>query len=198
MEKVKLAIFASGGGSNARKLLAFFQDNPWGEVRLVATNNPHSGVFTFTPAYEIPCELLPKEVYQNGIMLNTLLSRFEIEVVVLAGYLKKIPVEVVRQFPNRILNIHPSLLPKYGGKGMYGMRVHEAVLAHGEKKSGITIHFVNEIYDDGEIIFQKEVPIAADWTPKDLQLAVQQLEHTHYPEITEKICQHIHSQKNSL
>ena len=197
-KKVRLAIFASGGGSNAKKLLEHFQDSAWVDVVLIATNNPDSGVYAFAPEFGITVELMKPEVYQEGRNLMALLDHYQVDLIVLAGYLKKIPETVVRHFPQRIINIHPSLLPLYGGKGMYGMRVHEAVLQAGEKFSGISIHFVNEIYDDGKIIFQKEVAIAPDWTPKDLQQAVQSLEHTYYPKITEKICQLVHSQKNSL
>ncbi|MDX1907282.1 MAG: phosphoribosylglycinamide formyltransferase [Bacteroidia bacterium] len=191
--QLNIAIFASGGGSNARALLRYFQGHPDIRVSLLVSNNPHSGIFEMGPDFGVPTVLLPR--HQDGDEIVRTLHTHEVELVVLAGYLKLIPDAVVAAFPRRIINIHPSLLPRYGGKGMYGMRVHEAVILAHEITSGITIHYVNEVYDQGEMIFQAELPVAAGWTPADLQAAVQRLEHQYFPEVVEKICAKLLSEK---
>lgn len=186
---VRIAIFASGGGSNARLLLQRFAGHARGQVVLLVTNNPQSGVWDFGPAHEVPVALLAGAQHRDGAYIQQLLAVHEVDLVVLAGYLKLIPAEVVAAFPQRILNIHPALLPAYGGKGMYGMNVHEAVIAAGEPVSGITIHYVNEVYDQGETLFQAQVSVAPDWSPADLQRAVQQLEHQYFFPVVEKVCE---------
>ncbi|MEM7369099.1 MAG: bifunctional phosphoribosylaminoimidazolecarboxamide formyltransferase/IMP cyclohydrolase [Bacteroidota bacterium] len=185
---IRIAIFASGGGSNARTILKYFQDRSIAEVVVLMSNNPRSGVVEFGPEHGIAIELLDKNQYKSGAYLLELLERYEIDLIVLAGYLKHIPSEVVHRFDKRILNIHPSLLPAYGGKGMYGMRVHEAVIAASEPISGLTIHFVNEVYDQGEILFQTEVKIEEGWTPKTLQQTILRQEHHYFPIIIEQVC----------
>ncbi|RMG57163.1 MAG: phosphoribosylglycinamide formyltransferase [Bacteroidetes bacterium] len=183
----RIAIFASGGGSNAKLLLERFQGHDAAEVVLLVTNNPQSGVWAFGPDFGVPVQGLEGRQYQEGSYLLDLLQTYQIDLIVLAGYLKLVPEAVVKAYPRRILNIHPALLPSYGGKGMYGMNVHRAVIAHQEPQSGITIHYVNEVYDQGEILFQASVAIEADWSPEDLQRAVQQLEHQHFFSIVEKV-----------
>ena len=186
--QIKIAIFASGGGSNARKILESFSDFSEARVVLLVTNNPESGVFQFGPKHNLPVELMGKSQYRNGDHLIEVLKKHQIDMIILAGYLKLIPGKVVSQFHNRILNIHPALLPAYGGKGMYGMNVHRAVIANREKESGITIHYVNERYDEGEIIFRKSLNIGPDWTPERLQKEVLKLEHQHFSEEIKKVC----------
>lgn len=187
-DPVRIAIFASGGGSNARTLLERFATDDAGTVALLLSNNPRSGVFEFGPAFQVPVIYLPRQAYQDGAYLQQLLLAHGIELVVLAGYLKHLPDEVVQQFPERILNIHPSLLPKFGGKGMYGMKVHRAVVAAGEVHSGITIHYVNEVYDQGQIIFQKKLAVSPAWEAEDLQRAVLKLEHQFFPQVVAQRC----------
>ena len=189
---VRIAVFASGGGSNARKILENFSGYHQMEVRVLVTNNPHSGVFQFGPSFQVPVELLSPTQYKDGNYLTALLKRYEVDLIILAGYLKLIPSEVVNQFPDRIINIHPALLPHYGGKGMYGMNVHRAVIANGEVQSGITIHYVNERYDEGEIIFRKSLVIGDDWTPEVLQKEVLKLEHQHFSEVIRKVCENFY------
>ena len=193
---IRIAILASGRGSNAKNILTHFSSNPKVEVGLLVTENPNSGVFEFSKNFHVPVLLLSKIQYRSGTYLLQVMESYRIDLIILAGYLKKIPTELVERFPKEILNIHPSLLPAYGGKGMYGRHVHQAVLAAGEKQSGITIHFVNSVYDDGEIIFQKSIDIEPQWTEKDLQKAIHELEHTYYPPIIEKLSKKILSQRN--
>ncbi|MEL7340986.1 MAG: phosphoribosylglycinamide formyltransferase [Bacteroidota bacterium] len=186
-----IAIFASGGASNARRLQEYFQENPSVEVGLLLSNNPQSGIFAQGPLFKVPTIYLPSSAYTDGRYLSQLLQAHQIDVIVLAGYLKHIPNELVSAFPDRILNIHPSLLPRHGGKGMYGMNVHHAVIEAGDAYSGITIHRVNEHYDEGEIVFQKRLSVAPHWSAVQLQQAVLQLEHKHYPEVVAQYCQQI-------
>ncbi len=193
---VRIAIFASGRGSNAKNILAHFSSNPAVEVGLLLTENPESGVFEFSKDFRVPVLLLSKIQYRSGAYLLQVMESYRIDLIILAGYLKKIPDELIERFPKEILNIHPSLLPAYGGKGMYGKYVHQAVLAAGERQSGISIHFVNSVYDDGEILFQKAIDIDPQWTEKDLQGAIGVLEHTFYPQIIEKLTKKILSQRN--
>jgi phosphoribosylglycinamide formyltransferase 1 len=184
---VRIAIFASGGGSNARTLLNHFQESEAGKIVLLATENPRSGILDFGPDYGVPAVVFPDKAYREADYLLGLLAMYQIDLLVLAGYLKKIPDGVVQAFPERILNIHPSLLPAYGGKGMYGMHVHRAVMAAGETFSGMTVHYVNEVYDQGQIVMQEQVRIGAEWSPEALQQAVLKLEHKYYPIAVEKV-----------
>ncbi|MCL4149783.1 UNVERIFIED_CONTAM: hypothetical protein GTU68_048838, partial [Idotea baltica] len=184
----RIAIFASGGGSNALQLLNHFQESTTGEVVLLVTHNLHSGVFDFGPKFEVPVGLISKKQSRDGAYLQQLLEDHSIDLIVLAGYLKLIPESIVRKFDQRIINIHPALLPAYGGKGMYGMKVHEAVIEAQELHSGLTIHYVNEVYDQGEILFQKRVKIEDGWTAKQLQVAILKEEHKNFSKIVEKVC----------
>ncbi len=188
---VRIAIFASGGGSNARVLLDHFRGSYVGEIVLLATENPHSGILHFAPEYGVPAVVFPPQAHRDGAYLLELLRSYRIELLVLAGYLKKIPDAVVHDFPQRVLNIHPSLLPAYGGKGMYGLRVHQAVIEAGERYSGMTIHYVNEVYDQGQIVFQERLPVGEGMSPEALQMAVLKLEHKYYPKTVEKVAQTI-------
>lgn len=185
-----IAVFASGKGSNALALIDHFngRGSQVARVVLVLTNNPDSAVLTTAPAAGVPARLLDPVEYNSGSVLAELLFDADVDLIVLAGYIKRIPEELIEEFPNAIVNIHPSLLPKYGGKGMYGINVHEAVVENGEKVSGITIHYVNEEYDQGEIIQQVRLPVNPKWTAAQLQQHIQRLEHQHLPLTVEKIC----------
>ncbi len=162
---------------------------------LLASNKASSGIFSFGPEWGVPTELMPPGKFRQGAYLLDLLRRYEIELLVLAGYMKLIPAEVVQAYPRRILNVHPALLPAYGGKGMYGMNVHEAVISAREKLSGLTIHYVNEVYDAGEVILQAQVKVEADWQAADLQQAVLRLEHALYPQVVEKVCHELQASR---
>ncbi|MEO0895477.1 MAG: phosphoribosylglycinamide formyltransferase [Bacteroidota bacterium] len=183
-----MAIFASGGGSNARAITQYFENHPFIRPALFLTNNFSSGVLELGRLQNIPVVVLGKSQTKDGKYLAGLLQFHKIDLVILAGYLKYIPAELLTSYQDRILNIHPSLLPKFGGKGMYGMNVHQAVIDAGEARSGMTVHKVNEVYDDGEIIFQAEVLIEKGWTALDLQKAVLTLEHKHFPKVIESVC----------
>ena len=180
-----IAIFASGGGSNAAAILEHFKDNDKVKVGLIVTNNAHAGVISHANAHDVPAYIHSTEELKNGYLLQ-LLQNFDVDFIVLAGYLKLIPENLVRAYPHRIVNIHPALLPKFGGKGMYGMHVHKAVKEAGETVSGPTIHFVNEQYDEGDIIAQYKCDIAKEDTAEDIQKAVLKLEHQHYPRCIEE------------
>ncbi|MEZ4772874.1 MAG: phosphoribosylglycinamide formyltransferase [Bacteroidia bacterium] len=195
---IRIAIFASGGGSNAKTILTRFQEYPEGEVVLLVTNNPESGVVHFGEEFSVPVEILTREKFSDGTYLNALMQRYHIDLIVLAGYLKLIPAQTVSQFPQRILNIHPALLPAYGGRGMYGMNIHKNVIKDGASHSGITIHFVNEVYDQGEIVFQEAIAVDKNWSPEDLQKEVQKLEHQYFSEVIKKVCENLLRQNNNL
>ena len=194
----RIAILASGGGSNAQKIISHFSHTSIADVVLLASNNPKSGIFSFGPEEDIPSELLTKEQYKDASFLLGLFRAYKVDLIILAGYLKLIPAELIQAYPRHILNIHPSLLPKYGGKGMYGMRVHEAVIANREYRSGITIHFVNEVYDEGEILLQKALMIGENWDAAVLQKEVQKLEHQYFPLAIEKVCLRLQQEKNNV
>ncbi|VTQ01157.1 phosphoribosylglycinamide formyltransferase [Sphingobacterium daejeonense] len=185
--KKRIAIFASGSGSNAQKIMEHFKYSDSAEVALVLSNNPDAYVLQRADNFEIPTHVFDKhDFYQTDEIVN-LLKRLEIDLVVLAGFLWLVPESLLKAFPNKIINIHPALLPKFGGKGMYGDRVHKAVLEAGEEEHGITIHFVNENFDEGEIIHQARFRIEPGDTIEIIKFNGQQLEHTHYPKIIENL-----------
>ncbi|MCT1530328.1 phosphoribosylglycinamide formyltransferase [Sphingobacterium daejeonense] len=185
--KKRIAIFASGSGSNAQKIMEHFKYSDSAEVALVLSNNPDAYVLQRADNFEIPTHVFDKhDFYQTDEIVN-LLKRLEIDLVVLAGFLWLVPESLLKAFPNKIINIHPALLPKFGGKGMYGDRVHKAVLEAGEEEHGITIHFVNENFDEGEIIHQARFRIEPGDTLEIIKFNGQQLEHTHYPKIIENL-----------
>ncbi|HEY1017781.1 MAG TPA: phosphoribosylglycinamide formyltransferase [Sediminibacterium sp.] len=183
----KIAIFASGAGSNAEKIIAHLQNHTSIKVSLIVCNKPGAGVLGIAAANQIPTLLIEKERFFRGDAYLPELKSREIGFVVLAGFLWKVPDALVAAYPNKIINIHPALLPKYGGKGMYGMHVHEAVIAAGEKESGITIHYVNEHFDEGAPIFQATCPIEPGDTPEKLAEKIHVLEHRHFPEVVERV-----------
>ena len=189
-----IAIFASGAGSNAEKIIEHFASPPAPllaergvKVCMVVSNKPQAGVLKIAEANNIPALIIEKEKFFRGNGYTDELKAVGIDFIVLAGFLWKIPTALIKAYPKKIVNIHPALLPKYGGKGMYGRFVHEAVIAHQEKQSGITIHYVDEVYDHGDIIFQAQCPVFTDDTPEVLAQRIHLLEHQHYPEIIEKI-----------
>jgi phosphoribosylglycinamide formyltransferase-1 len=183
----KIAIFASGKGSNAEALIKYFENSEAIQVGLIVTNNPKAGVIAIANSYEIPVQIISNEALQNPEQLLQTLLHFKTDYIVLAGFLRKIPDLLIQQFPNKIINIHPALLPKFGGKGMYGNKVHEAVLQAQEKATGITIHFVNEHYDEGQIIFQAETALTEHETTATISAKVQALEHEHFARVVEGV-----------
>lgn len=184
MKQHQLAILASGSGSNARKILEYFQDHASVQVRLIATNRSDAGVLHHARDFGVESMVFDRSFLREK--LADALKDRGITHVILAGFLWMIPDNLLKAFPNGMVNIHPSLLPKFGGKGMYGMNVHRAVLEAGETASGITIHLVNEKYDEGQILFQASTPIAPDHSPQDIQRAVQVLEHEYFAPVIER------------
>lgn len=181
----KLVLFASGGGSNAVKIIEHFNDNEEVEVVSIFVNNPNAGILNKAKELGIKTRLFTREEYKAGVVLNDL-KDLDTDFIALAGFLWLVPSEIVQEFDGRILNIHPALLPNYGGKGMYGMNVHTAVFNNKEEKSGITIHEVNEKYDDGEYVFQGEVDITSCQSPEEIAKAVLAVEHANFPRVIEE------------
>lgn len=178
----RLAILASGSGSNAEKIMEFFKDSNKVQIALVASNKEDAFVLERAKKFGVPGFTFNRKDLEAGILLEKLQEE-KIDWVILAGFLLKIPVDLIRAFPNRMVNIHPALLPKYGGKGMYGSFVHEAVKAAGDTQTGITIHLVNEHYDEGKIIFQAATEVSQDDTADTIAQKVHALEHRYFPEV---------------
>jgi phosphoribosylglycinamide formyltransferase-1 len=182
-----IAIFASGSGTNAENIIKFFSNKNTANVALILSNKREAYVLERAAMYNIPsCFFDRKDFYESEKVLDKLRSH-EIDFIVLAGFLWLVPSNILTAFDRRIVNIHPALLPKYGGKGMYGDVVHQAVIANSEKESGITIHYVNQVYDSGDIIFQAKCDIAPGETPGSLAQKVHALEYLHFPTIIEKL-----------
>lgn len=181
-----IAIFASGTGSNAKKIIEHFANHPKIKISLVVSNNPSAKVLQIAADNKIPSLLIEKEKFFKGNAYIEELKNAGISFIVLAGFLWKIPQRLLHEFPDKIVNIHPALLPKYGGKGMFGDNVHKAVIAASEKQSGITIHFVDEQYDHGKTIFQATCEVNEKDTPETLAQKIHQLEHRYFSEILEK------------
>lgn len=184
--KKRIAIFASGSGSNAQKIMEHFKENETAEIVLLLTNNPDAYVLQRADNFEIPTHIFNRSEFKESDTIIELLQSLKVDYLVLAGFLWLVPQKVLNHFPNRILNIHPSLLPLYGGKGMYGDRVHQAVLDAKDIESGITIHSINENFDEGEVIFQAKFKINPKVdTLEEVRFGGQQLEHLHYPQVIE-------------
>lgn len=183
----RIAIFASGAGSNAKKIIEHFGASTKIEVALIVCNKPNAGVCGIAKENNIPLLIIEKNQFQNGNGYATELLKEKIDWIVLAGFLWKIPASLIIAFPNRIINIHPALLPKFGGKGMYGANVHQAVIDAKEKESGITIHFVDEQYDHGQTIFQATCIVLPGDTATDLAHKIHALEHQHFPGVIENL-----------
>lgn len=182
----KIIIFASGSGSNAEKIADYFREKNSVQITRIYCNNPNAGVIGRADRLGIPCRLFNREEYKSGQILSEMLAD-QPDLVVLAGFLWLIPASFVQAFPQKIINLHPALLPKFGGKGMYGHFVHEAVVANKEKESGITIHFVNEHYDEGNVIFQSSFEVLPNDTPEDVAKKGQVLEHRDFPVVIEQL-----------
>lgn len=178
-----IAIFASGAGSNARKIIDYLKDHPSIRVSLIVSNKPDAPVLHIAKENKIPSLLVEKEAFFKGNAYLDELKALHIDFIILAGFLWKIPEKLIKAYPSKIINIHPALLPKYGGKGMYGAHVHEAIIANKERESGITIHYVDEQYDHGSIIFQAHCKIEKTDTPDSLAKKIHALEHEHFPRV---------------
>lgn len=179
-----LILFASGQGSNVRAIAAYFSKTPDVRIGLIVSNNAQAPVLDFAKKENIPTLLVDKQSFSATSFVEKLQS-YHPDLVILAGFLWKIPESVVQAFPGKIINIHPALLPKYGGKGMYGVRVHEAVLAAKDQESGITIHFVNEHYDEGNTILQAFCKVEKEDNLESIQEKIHQLEHYYFPRTIE-------------
>jgi len=181
-----LGVFASGSGSNAENIIKYFQNKPGIRVSCICTNNPDAFVIQRAKSLHIPLLVFSREDFYHTEKVVNYLNENKITWIVLAGFLWLVPGYLIDRFPNRIINIHPALLPKYGGKGMYGQHVHKAVIDNGETFSGITIHYVNHEYDRGSIIFQAQCLVEADDTPDSLAERVHRLEYEHFPVVIER------------
>ena len=182
----RIAIFASGEGTNAERIIRYFEGNKAVEITLVVTNKEQAGVIRRAENLKVPAMYLPAKDFKEG-KINEVMRQHQIDFIVLAGFLLHVPNSLLEDYPNRMINIHPSLLPKFGGKGMYGGRVHEAVLAAGEQESGITIHYVNGNYDEGAVIRQAKCPVLPDDTPDTLASRVHGLEYEYFPVVIEEL-----------
>ncbi len=193
--QVRIAIFASGTGTNAKKIIEYFQTVPNIDVVLLISNKPGAGVLKIAQRHGIDTYVLERKSFYRSEQIVKDLQSYQVNLIVLAGFLWLIPAYLVDQFQGRMLNIHPALLPKYGGKGMYGMHVHQAVKQAGEEKSGITIHEVNKEFDDGNIVFQATCQIDPQDEPDDIRAKVQRLEHQHFAPVIEAFARRVMSNK---
>ncbi len=185
----KIAIFASGTGSNTKKIIEYFKENQDISVELIISNRPSAPVLNLATEHHLHKLVLNRaSFYESQDILSTL-KQHQIDWIVLAGFLWLVPAYLVKAYPGRIINIHPALLPKYGGKGMYGMNVHRAIEEAGEKESGITIHYVNERYDEGDIIFQASCALTDQDDAEEIAHKVQKLEHQHFAPVIQKLIQ---------
>ncbi|MGJ1369245.1 phosphoribosylglycinamide formyltransferase [Sphingobacterium spiritivorum] len=185
--KKRIAIFASGSGSNAQKIMEHFKYSDTAEVALILSNNPESYLLQRADNFEIPSHVFDRHDFFQTDDIVKLLKNLNIDLIVLAGFLWLVPENLLKAFPNKIINIHPALLPKFGGKGMYGDRVHKAILEAKESEHGITIHFVNEHFDEGEVIYQAKFKVESGDTLEIIKFKGQQLEHLHYPKVIENL-----------
>ena len=181
-----LAIFASGSGTNAEQIIRFFQSDPDVHIVLILSNKPDAFVLERARDLSVPSHVFTRHDFYGSQSVLNRLREVGADTLILAGFLWLIPDNILKAYSGRILNIHPALLPDFGGKGMYGHHVHEAVIRDGRKKSGITIHLVDEEYDRGKILFQAECPVLSDDTPESLATHIHQLEHLHFPEQIKK------------
>jgi phosphoribosylglycinamide formyltransferase-1 len=182
----KIVLFASGSGSNAENIIRYFKNNHRATVSAIFCNNPNAQVIQRAATLEVPVILFTKDELSGNNVLSVL-KEMDPDLIVLAGFLLKFPSNIVQAFSNKIINIHPALLPKYGGKGMYGMHVHNTVLSNKDTESGISIHYVNEHYDDGNLIFTKSVAVSDCATAEEIAAKVHALEHQYFPEVIEQL-----------
>lgn len=185
-EQVQLAIFASGKGSNAEKIIQYFENHKDTHVKMIVASRPDAGVLHIASRCGIDSLVIEKKRFIETNDYVEMLKNQGITHIVLAGFLWKVPQQLTAAYPNRIINIHPALLPSYGGKGMYGEKVHQAVIDAGDKQSGITIHYVDDHYDNGKIIFQEKIEVLPSDTPDSLAEKIHVLEHAHYPRVIKK------------
>ena len=183
----RIAIFASGSGTNTENIIRYFNKDGRVKVEIILTNNKNAFVIDRAKQLGVPCRVFSRDEFNKTNTITELLTNLKIDLIVLAGFLWLIPDTLIKAFTGRIINIHPALLPKYGGKGMYGHIVHESVINSGDKESGITIHYVNEKYDEGEIILQAKIEIPDGTTADGLAERIHELEYYHYPRVIEKI-----------
>ena len=184
---IRIALFASGAGSNAENIVHFFSQKPGFQFPVILSNKSDAFIHTRAKNLHIPSFTFSREDFLDGDKIVSLLHQYNIDCIVLAGFLLRIPQTLILAYPDKIINIHPALLPKYGGKGMYGMRVHEAVAENHDTESGITIHYVNGNYDEGNIIFQATCPVLSTDTPELIAEKVHKLEYEHFPKVIEDI-----------
>lgn len=184
--KKNLAIFASGSGSNAENIITYFSGNDNVSFPFILCNKEDAYVKVRAERLGVPFRYFTKEEWKDGTVLGWL-REAKVDYVILAGFLLKVPTSLIQEYPNKIVNIHPALLPKYGGKGMYGMHVHEAVVAAGEKESGISIHYVNENLDEGQVIFQAKCKVLPSDTPEDVAHHVHELEYEYFPKVIAQV-----------
>src|SRR5579871_35105 len=187
MSSTRIAIFASGAGTNAQKIIDHFKNNSSVIVELVVCNKKNAGVLQIAQKENIPFIIIEKEKFINGDEYVQMMKDKKIDFLILAGFLWKLPVGLIKAFPGKIINIHPALLPKFGGKGMFGMHVHEAVIHAKEKESGISVHYVDELYDHGKIIFQAKCLVNENETPESLADKIHELEHNNFAKTIELI-----------
>lgn len=186
MKTTKLAIFVTGGGTNCENIIKYFQDKPEVEIPIVVSSKSDAYAIVRAERLGIPTTVITRQQLneEQPLVLDTVKG---CDYIILAGFLPKVPAYLIDEFPNRIINIHPALLPKFGGKGMWGHHVHEAVKAAGETESGITIHFVNPELDEGEHIAQFSTPLSPEDTPEDIANKVHELEMAHFPQVIESV-----------
>lgn len=182
----KIIIFASGDGTNVEQIIKYFKNNNEVNIQLILTNNSNAGVLKRAKKHQIPANFYNNEAFENKIVFE-ILNSLNPNLIVLAGFIRKIPNTIISRFPNKIINIHPALLPSHGGKGMFGIEVHKSVIRSNDSKTGVTIHYVNSNYDEGKIIFQKSLKVDPDDSPESLFRRVQKLEHKYYSLIIEKL-----------
>lgn len=187
MDKINIAIFVSGSGTNCENLIRYFADSERVNIALVVSNKPHALALERAQKLGVPTAVTPKPELNNPDVMLPLLQKYDIGFIVLAGWLPLIPNFLIDVYPHRIINIHPALLPKYGGKGMWGHHVHEAVKAAGETETGMTVHWVTPVCDAGEIIAQFRVVLSPDDTVEDIAEKEHQLEMTHFPKVVEEV-----------
>ena len=183
----RIVIFASGSGTNAENLIKFFRNSDNASVIQVLTNNPHAKVLERAKSLKVSALSFNRIAFTKTKDVLNILRASKPDIIVLAGFLWKFPEHILNEFPNKVINVHPALLPKYGGKGMYGMRVHEAIVENNETETGITIHYVNEHYDQGTIIFQAKCNVYKNDTPQDVADKIHKLEMEHFPKVVEKL-----------
>lgn len=187
MKKKKIAIFASGTGSNTAQLIKHFKTHPSIQIGLIISSSAKAPVIKIAEENSIPFSVVNRSLLANNSYMLSLLNLYDVEFIVLAGFVMLIPPFLVKQFDQKMINIHPALLPKYGGKGMFGLAVHQAVISSGDPESGITIHYVNEMYDQGKVIFQATCKVDRRDNAEKLSKKIQELEHKYLPEWTEKL-----------